>query len=145
MTSKTCVTQYSCHIFIWWPYLAWPWPLLSITCIFALYIPTILTCYLLHPPGCFMAQLEFTAIWSPVSVAGKARSDYFDLWPDIELTCDRVNFLNALRKNSLGAFERRLAHLATVTGLWVSRAVKFTPPPARQRGVFGWRPRCCAG
>ena len=67
MTHKTCTARQSCNIFIWWLYLAWLWPLLSVR--------SILIYYLLRSLGCVLAKFGLTAVISPVPVADKAKSD----------------------------------------------------------------------
>ena len=77
---KKVVSWCSCNIFIWWPYLTWPWPLLTIRP-----IPTF---NLLHSLGSLLAKLGFAAVISPVPVANKVKRDYSELWPDLDLTRD---------------------------------------------------------
>ena len=69
-----------CSTLIWWPYLTWPWPLLS--------IGHILINYLLYPLGSLWTKFGLAAVIISASVANKAKSDDFDLWPDFDLTCD---------------------------------------------------------
>ena len=38
--------------------------------------------------GTLLAKLGLAAVIIPVSVADKAKSDDFELWPDLDLTCD---------------------------------------------------------
>ena len=64
-----------------------------------------------------MSRPGFASVCSPVSIADKAKSDYFHLGPDLDLNVTVLIFLNTPKKNSLGAFDCRLAHFATVTGL----------------------------
>ena len=45
-------------------------------------------CYFLHPLKSLLAKFGFAAVIGPVSVGDKAKSDDFDLWPDLDLTCD---------------------------------------------------------
>ena len=136
MTHATCVAQHSCNIVIWWPYLTWLWPLLSIM--------SILLCYLLHHLGSLLAIIGFAAVVSPILEASKAKSGDFDLWPDINLTCDLLKIKN--KKYSLRAFDWRLAHLITTAGSRVSRrGIIFTPPPppATARRVRPETPALC--
>ena len=39
LTHKTCVARHSFSIFIWWPYLTWPWTFLSIRTILTYMLP----------------------------------------------------------------------------------------------------------
>ena len=45
-------------------------------------------CYLPYPLEGLLAKLELAAVIIPVTVADNAKSDDFDLLPDIDLTCD---------------------------------------------------------
>ena len=80
MTHKTCVARQTCNIFIRWPYLTWPWPLLT--------IGPILTRNLLQPLRSLWGKFGFAAIISHISVADKSKSDRFDIWPDLDLAYD---------------------------------------------------------
>ena len=82
MTHKTCVARQTCNIFICWPYLTWPWPWPLLT------IRPILTHNFLQPLRSLSAKFGFADIISHISVADKAKSDRFDLWPDLDLACD---------------------------------------------------------
>ena len=42
--------------------------------------------------GSLLAEFGLAAVFCPVSVAVKAKSDDFDLWPNLDLTCDLVRF-----------------------------------------------------
>ena len=114
---KTCVAWqwHSCKIYIWWPYLTrpWPWPLLS--------IQFILICYLLHTLGSLMAKFGIATVLSPISEADEVNSDDFDLWPNIDLTCDLFKiFVNTLNKYLLKAFDLCLTHLTIAADSWVN-------------------------
>ena len=67
MTYKTCVARHS-YIFIWWPYLTVPCPLLS-------RYQSILKSYLLHTLRSFLAKFGPAAVISPILVADKAKDD----------------------------------------------------------------------
>ena len=70
----------------------------------------------------FLAQFGFAAVISPVSAADKAKIDDFDLWHDLDLTCDLFQkILKFIKKYSLRAFYCRFAHLVTAAGSLVSR------------------------
>ena len=71
------------HAIFWFgnlTYLIWPWPLLSIR--------SILIWYLLHPLGSVLEKFGLAVVISPVSVADKAKSNDFDIWPDLDLARD---------------------------------------------------------
>ena len=123
---KTFVARHLNNILIWWPYLTWPWPwpLLSIR--------PILLCYFFNRFVSFLAEFGSAAAISSVSVADKAKSDGFGLWPDLNLTCKLLRFFNLLTKYSSRAFVCRLAHLAMGKRSWVrqGRGSEFAPPPA---------------
>ena len=61
-----------------------------------------------------MAEFGLTAVISPVSVADKAKSDDFDLWPDLDLTCD---LLRKFSKKCLKSTYRELLFAASPTSL----------------------------
>ena len=127
MTHKTCVARHL-NILIWWPHLTWPWPRPL------LIIRSILICYLLNPLGSLLAEFGLAAVISPVSVADEAKSDVFDLWPDLDLTCDLLSFFFKLHtKYSSRAFVCRLVHLATTTRFWVRQGGEIRPPPPAGR------------
>ena len=138
MAHKTCVARHSCNIFICWPYLTWPWPwpLLSTR--------AILICYLLHHLGSPFAKFGFAAFISPVSGADKAKSNDFDLWPDLDLTWIFYIF-NSLKKYSLRAFDCRLAHLTTAAGSRVRRGGGGVYLPPGGGGGGGVRPETPVG
>ena len=73
MTHKTCVTRYSCYIFMWWPHLTWPWPwpVLSIS--------LLLTWHLRHPISSILTGFELAAISGLVFAVDKV--DTIQLWP----------------------------------------------------------------
>ena len=71
MVHKTVAVRHSHIIFISWHYLTWPWRLLIWR--------SILKCYHLHP--LVLAMFMLADVISIVSVADKANSDDFDLWP----------------------------------------------------------------
>ena len=75
---RTTVGQYF-HLvtFLTWP---WAWPLLTIR--------SLLIRFLLLRLKSLLAKFGFAAVICPVSVAGKAKSDGFDLWPDLDLAWD---------------------------------------------------------
>ena len=72
MTHKTCVTRYSCYIFMRWPHLTWPWPwpVLSIS--------PLLTWHLRHPFSSILTGFELAAVSGLVSAADKG--DTIRLW-----------------------------------------------------------------
>ena len=61
--------------------------------------------HFVYPLGSLLAKFGFEAVISPVSVADKAKSSDFDLWPDINLIIDLLrNFLNIAQKVHIGGF-----------------------------------------
>ena len=56
-----------------------------------------------------MENIELAAVISLISVAGEEKSGDFDIWPDLDTTC------NLLRKLSVRAFDHRLARRAMAT------------------------------
>ena len=55
---------------------------------------------LLHPLGSLLAKFGFTAIVSHISAADKVNSDNFDLWSDLNLTCDFLKDVFNLLENT---------------------------------------------
>ena len=83
MTHKSCVARHS-YICIWWPDLTRPWALLSIR--------SILIHCLFLPLGTLLVKCGFAAVIIPLSVANKAKSDYFDVW--LNLAWDLLRFFS---------------------------------------------------
>ena len=82
-----------------------------------------------------MTEFGLEAVISPVSVADKAKSDDFDLRPDLDLACDLLSFFYICLKST----HRELSFAASPTSLRprvleLSRAAKSSPPPP-QRGA----------
>ena len=109
-----------------WPYLTWPWPLLSIW--------STLICYLPHLLG-NLAKFELAAVISSVTVADKTKSDDFDLWPDLDRTCDLCRLKKMLKKCSSRAFDYRLTRPTTATRSRVGRWGGQLPPPPPPSGA----------
>ena len=65
MTQKACVARHSCNVLILWPYMTWPWPLLSIR--------FTVICYLPHQLGSRLTKFELSAVISSVTEADKAK------------------------------------------------------------------------
>ena len=77
----TCAARHSCNIFI----VDLIWPDLDLD-LYLVGIRSILICYLLHHLKSLSAKFGFAAVVSPFSGADKAKSDDFNLWPDLDLT-----------------------------------------------------------
>ena len=102
---------------------SWPWPLNSIR--------PILIYYLLNSLGSLWAKFVLPAVIGPVSVADKAISTGFDLWHDLDLTCDFWSFfLTSLKNHSSRAFDCRSARLATANRSRVRKGGGRIRPPA---------------
>ena len=93
MTHKTCVTPYSCYIFMRWPHLTWPWPELSIS--------LLLTWHLRHPFSSILAGFWLAAVSGLVSPTDKGNTSYIWPWPDLDPTFDLVKKILRLHHNSL--------------------------------------------
>ena len=52
--------------------------------------------HLVYPQGSLLASFGLAAVTSPASVADKAKSDDFDLWPDLDLTYDICNSISKI-------------------------------------------------
>ena len=109
--------------------LVWPWPLLSIS--------SMLICYVLHCIGSLLAESGLAAVISPVSVADKAKSDDFDLWPDLfDLLWRHRSSERGQRYyvwcNSMRSFERRLNFFSDPTiRSGETEGGPLAPPPIR--------------
>ena len=135
MTHKGCVARHSYNILIRLPYLTWPWPLPIIRPILIYYLPC--------PLGRLLAKFVLAAVVSSVSVADKAKSDDFSIWPDLDLTYDLLRFFNFFKKYSSGAFDCPLARLTWAIRSRVRRGGGDRISP--QRDVFGRIPPAGSG
>ena len=95
--------------------------------------------YMLRPLESILAKIRFAALIILVSIADKAKSDDFDLWADLELTCDLFEFFfqNYLENYFLTSFEFCITRLAVNIGFQVSRRGGGAEPALPQRGTFG--------
>ena len=90
-----------------------------------------------------MAKLGFAAVISPVPVANKVKRDYFELWPDLDMTRDLFweKFTQKiLKKYMLKDFDCCLARLAMATRSRVRWEGRIWPRPSPPRGPFGQIP-----
>ena len=78
------------------PYLAWPWPLLSIR--------SMLIWHLFHPFRSILARFGLTAVISSVSVVDKTKNNDFGLWHDLDLTCHLLILFKLLKKVLIESF-----------------------------------------
>ena len=82
----------------------------------------------LHPLRSILAKFGFVAVFSRISEADKAKGVILTF----DLICDPKKIMSVLKKHSLRAFNRCLAHLATTINLGV---VGWGRPPSKSRGA----------
>ena len=87
--------------------------------------------YILHPFGNVLAKIGFASVINPVFVADRPISDDFELWPDLDPTCDILKFFfNFPKKYSFGAIDCRPVRPATTTRSRIRHGGKICPTPA---------------
>ena len=131
---KKSVARHTCNILIRWSYLTWPapWPLLSLR--------SALTFYLPHSLGSLFARFELSAVISPVRVTDMAKSDDFDIWPDLDLTCDLLRNLKKCSKSihrELSISASPVSLRPPVRELATGGKIYLLPLPPPQRDAFG--------